>query len=454
MRELIVDNFAGAGGASVGIEMALGRAVDIAINHSAKAIETHAHNHPETLHLCEDVFDVDPVEVCAGRSVGLAWFSPDCKHFSKAKGGKPRDKKIRGLAWVAIKWAAAVRPRVIILENVEEFRKWGPLDKTGRPIKAREGETFERWCSQLEALGYVIDWRELSACDYGTPTTRKRFFLVARRDGQPIVWPDPTHGPGLEPYRTAAECIDWSLPCPSIFERKRPLVENTMRRIAMGIQRYVIEAAEPFIVKCNHQGSGFRGQDIKEPLRTVMASSRGHHALVTPMICGIDNKSNGAGSVWDGKAPLRTITTENRFTLTTAFLTKFYGTNTGQDVRQPMPTVTAGGNHIGEVRAFLIKYYGQGCGQGLHESMHTVTTKDRLGLVTVAGVDYQIVDIGLRMLQPHELAAAQGFPSSYEFLGTKTTKVAHIGNSVCPPIAAALVQVNCADMALEKGAVA
>ncbi len=267
--ELIVDNFAGAGGASLGIEAAVDRSVDIAINHDTRALDIHAINHPHTTHLLSDVWEVDPVEATKGRPVGLAWFSPDCRHFSKAKGGKPVEKRIRGLAWVAIKWAKAVRPRVIILENVEEFKTWGPLERDGRPVKARAGLTFRWWCSRLQALGYRLEHRELVAADYGVPTTRKRFFLIARCDGEPIVWPEPTHAPrdkaksaGLLPWRAAAECIDWSLPCPSIFTRRRPLAETTMRRIANGLRRYVIDAAEPFIVCCNHGGDGFRGQSL------------------------------------------------------------------------------------------------------------------------------------------------------------------------------------------------
>ena len=270
---LIVDNFAGGGGASPGIEAALGRPVDIAINHDPGAIAMHTVNHPQTLHYCESVWDVDPVKVCGGRSVALAWFSPDCKHFSKAKGGKPVEKKIRGLAWVVLRWAAKVRPRVIMLENVEEFQTWGPL-VNNRPCPARKGETFRRWIQQLKALGYQVEYRELRACDYGAPTIRKRLFVIARCDGEPIVWPAPMHGPGLKPYRTAAEIIDWSIPVKSIFGRKRPLAENTMRRIAKGIQRFVIEHPDPFIAPVDASpfitehanGSSQRNMPIDEPL--------------------------------------------------------------------------------------------------------------------------------------------------------------------------------------------
>ena len=254
VKEIIVDNFAGGGGASTGIEMATGYSVDIAINHDPDAIRMHMANHPSTKHYCESVWDVDPIKVCKGYPVGLAWFSPDCKHFSKAKGGKPKDKNIRGLAWVALRWAGKVKPRVIMLENVEEFKTWGPLNRRHRPIKAKQGTTYKKFLSQLKDLGYEIETRELVAADYGAPTTRKRFFLIARCDGKKIVWPEPTHAPRdsikvaageKEPYVSASDIIDWSIPCPSIFERKKPLAENTMRRIARGLQKYVFDNPDP-----------------------------------------------------------------------------------------------------------------------------------------------------------------------------------------------------------------
>ncbi|MFW5871271.1 MAG: DNA cytosine methyltransferase, partial [Verrucomicrobiota bacterium] len=249
--ELVIDNFAGGGGASTGIEAAIGRPVDYAINHDPMAMKCHQWNHPKTTHLIEDVFAVKPAKLCAGRPVGLAWFSPDCRHHSKAKGAAPkRDRKVRGLAWVAVKWADQVRPRIIVLENVEEFEDWGPLDKrTGKPDPKRKGQYFKAFCTRLRNLSYNLEYRELVAADYGAPTTRKRLFLIARSDGQPIVWPEQTHAKdpendmlchGLKPWRTAAECIDWTIPCPSIFERKRPLVENTLRRIARGIQKFLV----------------------------------------------------------------------------------------------------------------------------------------------------------------------------------------------------------------------
>src|SRR5262245_4479241 len=294
--ELIVDNFAGGGGASLGIEMALGRSPDIAINHDPEAISMHMANHPDSKHFCEDVWQVNPIKACAGRPVGLAWFSPDCKHFSKAKGRKPVSKKIRGLAWIVVKWAKAVAPRVIILENVEEFQDWGPLDDEGMPCPKRKGMTFQRWLDQLRNLGYRVEWRELRACDYSAPTIRKRLFIVARRDGQRIVWPEPTHmspkklgtdlfSSHLKPWRTAAECIDWSIPCPSIFDRKKQLAENTLRRVAAGLRRYVIESPEPFIISLTHHG-GDRVEPLDEPFRTVTGAKRGEKALVTPYLVG------------------------------------------------------------------------------------------------------------------------------------------------------------------------
>lgn len=672
MRGLIVDNFAGGGGASTGIEMAIGRSVDIAINHDPDAIAMHTINHPGTLHYCESVFDVDPVKATDGRPVDLVWFSPDCKHFSKAKGGKPVSREIRGLAWVAMRWAMRVRPRVIMLENVEEFKTWGPVIEcptTGKtmPCPDRKTETFKAFVAMLSTgvdadhpalqecadvlglvdtaklirgLGYKVEWRELRACDYGAPTIRKRLFLVARCDGQPIVWPKPTHGAPdsvaviagqLLPYRTAAECIDWSIPCPSIFERKRPLAENTLRRIAKGIQRFVIDAAKPFIVKCNHTSNQtkydcFRGQSLAdplqtitqtpgyavvnpiitplhstwfkcgacenvyqdkhedgcdcgeihnrreasrseiekvcendswnyngitpfitehanasnqrnmpadEPLRTVCAEVKGgHFAVVAPVIARQFGKSVGhpvtepSGSITAGGGgksqlvaaflakhfggnytgpgadigqPAHTVTTVDHHALCLAFMTKFrngsvgfplsepvhtitaggeqkrLGTaNTqavvtshlvklrgtckdGQPVTEPMPTITAGGNHAGEVRAFLLKYYGTNIGHPLQDPLQTVTTKHRFGLVMVHGEPYEIVDIGMRMLEPHELFAAQGFPADYVISVDqngkpipKAKQVARCGNAVPPPFAEALVRANLPELCADK----
>lgn len=445
--ELVVDNFAGGGGASSGIEAAIGRPVDFAINHDPEAIAVHQANHPETKHYLEDVWAVDPKEACGNRPVGLAWFSPDCTHFSRAKGSKPRDQGIRGLAWVVTRWAAAVSPRVIILENVEEFLTWGPLDDEGYPIKARAGETFKEWFAELTALGYTVELKSLVAADYGTPTTRKRLFIIARRDGKP-TWPDPTHGEGLEPWRPAAEVIDWSWPAPSIFERKRPLAEATLKRIAAGIRRYVVEASDPFIIPLTHQGDS-RVHGIREPLRTVTGAHRGELALVCPVV--LKHYTGMVGHRVD--QTLGAVTGRDHHALAAAFLTKFYGTSVGSSVDQPLPTVTAnnkGGGHLAEVRAFLLKYYGNGSpAQDAKGPLHTVTSKARFGLIMVRGEKYQIVDIGMRMLQPHELFAAQGFRRDYEirpeFNGKPLTKTAQIrlaGNSVCPPVAEAIVRAN------------
>lgn len=499
MRELIVDNFAGGGGASAGIEMALGRSVDIAINHDPAAIAMHKANHPGTRHYCESVWDIDPREACGGKPVGLAWFSPDCKHFSKAKGGKPVDKNIRGLAWVAVRWAATVRPRVIILENVEEFKTWGPVID-GQPDITRRGRTFNSFVNALRRHGYAVDWRELRACDYGAPTIRKRFFLIARCEGQPITWPEPTHGDPkcpavqaghLKPWVPAAAIIDWSLPCPSIFERRRPLADATLRRIARGIMRFVVENPEPFIVKANHGGSDFQGQSIHDPMQTL--TSKTGYGLVSPILTQYHGeKTPGEVRGQPVNAPIQTIDAANRYGLVAAFLTKYYGgyytgagsdlteplhtvtandhhalitshivklkgTNIGQQMTMPLQTVTAGGNHFGEVRAFLIKYYGQGFGQSVMEPLHTVTSKDTFGLVTVKGERYAIADIGLRMLEPRELFNAQGFPGDYiihkDAYGReypKYAQVARCGNAVPPPLAEALVRANMPELRMRE----
>jgi DNA (cytosine-5)-methyltransferase 1 len=518
-HELVIDLFAGGGGASCGIEQALGRHVDIAVNHDPEAVSLHQANHPQTQHFVSDVFEVDPVAVCDGRPVGMLWASPDCKHFSKAKGGKPVSKKIRGLAWVVVKWAKLAQPRIIHLENVEEFQTWGPLLPNGRVCPDRKGRTFRTWKRALERLGYVVEHRELRACDYGAPTIRKRLFLTARRDGLPIVWPQPTHGPGLKPYRTAAECIDWSIPCPSIFERERPLVEATLRRIAHGLKRFVIDAATPFIVPVTHQGDN-RVHAIDEPLRTVTSAKRGELALAAPTLIqtGYGERDGQAprvpglhkplGTAVDGQKhalvaaflakhygdtgqrpgsamqepvstittsdhnalvaanivrnfhgekpsdavdePLRTVTTQaNKHALITSHLAKLRGTSNSASTAEPLATVSAGGTHHAEVRALLVKYYGTDQDPHLDEPLHTVTTKDRFGLVTVHGEDYLIADIGMRMLQPRELYRAQGFPESYAIdrgadgrVLSNAAQVRMCGNSVCPPLARAIVAAN------------
>ncbi|WP_430470035.1 DNA cytosine methyltransferase [Thalassospira lucentensis] len=634
--EIVVDNFAGGGGASTGIEMALGRPVNIAINHDANAVIMHQANHPHTKHLCEDVFAVDPVAVCKGRRVGLAWFSPDCTHHSKAKGGKPRSKKIRGLAWVVVDWAKKVRPRVIMLENVEEFADWGPLTEDGQPCKARKGEIFNQWVGELKQLGYQVEYRVLRACDYGTPTIRKRLFVIARCDGNPIVWPAPTHGkPGsaevkakqLKPWPVAADIIDWSLPCPSIFmdpldakklRLKRPLAENTMKRIARGLQKFVFDAKKPFVVTVNHSGDYFRGQGIDEPFKTITAARDGH-GLVQPFIQHIQHSSKENGTMpaneplrtvtatpkgggmavvsarmepaekelphyhceecgetfqdphstgiatlapaecprcgeeehltaafmaqhnntsadrravtdpvstvtntgsqqavvaahvtkfrngatgHDMNTPLATVTSGGKMTrpgganplgvvavhldrqfgasngadakdpvgtttaggdgktaLCTSHLIKLRGTSKhGQPVTEPAPTVTAGGTHTGEVRAFLMKYYGSGGqDQSCKDPLGTVTSKERFGLVTIKGEQYEIVDIGMRMLTPRELYAANGFPADYKigddperdgFKFSKSQMVAKCGNAVPPPMSYALARANVPQTAL------
>jgi DNA (cytosine-5)-methyltransferase 1 len=446
VKELIVDSFAGGGGASTGIEWALGRSPDIAINHSPEAIAMHALNHPATRHYCEDVWQVDPHEATAGRPVGLAWFSPDCTHFSKAKGGKPRSKKIRGLAWVVYRWAKAVRPRVIMLENVEEFADWGPLLDDGRPCPIRRGLTFRRWWRQLENLGYELDARELRACDYGAPTSRKRLFIIARCDGQPIRWPEPTHGPGLQPYRTAAECIDFALPCPSIFGRKKALAEATLRRIAHGVMRYVVNARQPFLVmSLDHQSSGPTGglAGAADPVTTITAKAR--HCLVSPTLATLrgtsDSHISASASAVD--APLRTVSAGGtHHALVAAFLAKHYGGVVGQPLDKAIGTIT-GRDHHSLVQAFLVAYYGnERDGRPLDEPMGTIVSRDRFGLVTVHGEPHYIADIGMRMLQPPELFKAQGFPNDVKLIGTKTSQVELCGNSVSPPLAAALVRAN------------
>lgn len=509
LKEIVIDNFAGGGGASVGIEMATGHSVYAAINHDPEAVRMHMANHPHTKHYCESVWDVDPLEVCNGKPVGLAWFSPDCKHFSKAKGGKPKDKTIRGLAWVALRWAGLVRPRVIMLENVEEFKTWGPLNRSHRPIKNKKGFTFRKFVQQFEKLGYEVECKELIAADYGTPTMRKRFFLVARCDGQPIVWPEPTHGPRdsasvkngiIKPYVGAHTQIDFSLPAPSIFDSakeikekyglcaKRPLAEKTMQRIARGLQRFVINNQEPFIVQVNHTGSdwhycksavdplpvvtakhGFgivaptliqyhsetakgevRGQDLTDPIMTVDSSNR--YGLVTAFIQKyFDGGYKGAGA--NLVNPLPTITTVDHNSICTAYITQFNRNMVGNKMSAPINTITAGDGHYGEVRAFLIKYYGQGTGQDIRAPLDTITANDRFGLVTIHGIDYAIVDIGLRMLEPKELYGCQGFPVDYiidrDIDGIpikRAEQVKRCGNSVCPPLAQALVKANLPEM--------
>lgn len=595
--ELIVDNFAGGGGASTGLERAFGRPVDIAINHDLEALAMHAANHPHTTHYCESVFDVDPVEITGNRPVGLVWLSPDCKHFSKAKGGKPVSKKIRGLAWVALRWCLKTSPRAFMLENVEEFMTWADVIEISPgkwiPDPAKKGETFDAFIGMLTTgvrrdhpalaeacevlgipldgpdadrlaagLGYNVEYRVLRACDYGTPTIRKRLFVVGRRDHLPIVWPTPTHGDPksaavragkLLPWRTAADCIDWSIPCPSIFERDRPLKDATLRRIARGIMKFVVNSNDPFIVKFSQNSTG---QTLDEPVHTVMAgaprfgvvvptvmhithqgddctrpadaplatittaqrdeqalvaatliqtgygerlgqaprvpgldkplgtivagaakhaavtaflakhyggvtgtcvdvptgtvTTSDHHAVVTAQLVGCGGRA-GQSRPRDAGEPCATITSKADTAVAVSHLVKLRGTcRDGARVDEPLHTVSAGGMHHAEVRAFLIKYYGnEKDGVDLRDPLHTVPTHDRFGLVTIHGEDYAIVDIGMRMLTPRELARAQGFPDNYVLDPvvngkplSKSAQVRMIGNSVCPDVATALIRAN------------
>lgn len=495
MTGLVVDNFAGGGGASTGIEMAIGRSVDIAINHDPDAIAMHRVNHPATQHYCEDVWQVDPVAACAGVPVALAWFSPDCTHFSRAKGGKPVDKNIRGLAWVTVKWAALVRPAVIMLENVPEIRTWGPLGSDGKPIKARAGETFDGFVKALttgipqthpafaemcdalgiatdselaqkisRGLGYNLDYKVLKSCDYGAPTTRTRFYMIARSDGRPIVWAEPTYAPrdsadvkaGRKlPYHTAAECIDWSIPCQSIFGRKKPLAENTMRRIARGIQKFVVENPEPFIVPIGYgerDGQAPRVNSIDRPLGTVVTG--GKHYLVAPTL--IQYHSETAKDEVRGQEldkPIMTVDTSPRYALSAAYIMTMRNHMDGQPADEPLTTISCSGAHHAEVQAFLVKYFSNGVAKPVDEPLDTVTTKDRFALVTIHGEQYIITDIKMRMLQPRELFNAQGFPRNYVIdhdadghLYGKSKQVARCGNAVTPPVPAALVRANLPEM--------
>lgn len=462
MRELFVDNFAGGGGASNGIEVAIGRSVDIAINHDPAAIAMHKANHPDTKHYCEDVWEVDPEDACAGQPVALAWFSPDCKHFSRAKGGKPLDNNIRGLAWVSIKWALKVRPRVIMLENVPEIQTWGPLGQDNKPIKSRSGETFDGFISILscglpkyhpafkeccealgidinseeadtlsKGLGYHVEFKEMTSCDFGAPTSRTRFYMVARCDGEPIVWPTATHGErgsydvdlGIKaPHRSIAECIDWMNPGTSIFDRDKPLCDKTIQRIAKGFKKFILDEPDPYVVDNKYlpyliqyhsevRDGEVRGQKVTDPIMTLDTSNR--YALIMPYI----------------------VTMRNNMV--------------GQDIREPLSTVTSGGNHHMAVYAYLIKYYGSIQACSVAEPLDTITTKDRFALVTVQEEDYAVADIFMRFLTPRELFNATGFPEDYIIdrdcdgnAYTRAKQIARCGNAVTPPVATALVRAN------------
>jgi DNA (cytosine-5)-methyltransferase 1 len=429
-NEIVVDLFAGGGGASTGIEQAIGRAVDVAINHDPEAISLHTANHPQTQHFCSDVFEVNPVAATGGRPVGLLWASPDCKHFSKAKGGKPVSKKIRSLAWVVVKWAKAVRPRMIFLENVEEFQTWGPLTTDNLPCPLRKGDTFRLWKRSLEKLGYVVEHRELRACDYGTPTIRKRLFLVARRDGQPIVWPEPTHGaPGslavkakkLKPWRTAAECIDWSIPAPSIFERKKPLAEATCRRIAKGIMRYVVEAKEPFIVNVANSKTTGRGPNTwtgDEPLRTI--TSAPGFALVSPTLIqtGYGERDGQAPRALDIGKPLGTLVGTQKHALVSAFLAKHYTGVVGSDLADPLGTITCSDHHSLVTANLIHMGHGEGAGGGKRFRHGIRDVGQPLNTITASGVTAAIVtsnliklrgdNVGSGMDEPLHTVSAQG----------------------------------------------
>jgi len=425
LDEIIADNFAGGGGASTGIELAAGRPVDIAINHDPDAILMHRTNHPYTTHYQASVWDVDPVEVCRGRPVGLAWFSPDCKHFSKAKGGKPVSRNIRGLAWIVLRWAGTVRPRVIILENVEEFQTWGPV-RRGHPVKSKSGQTFRRWTEQLRALGYALEWRELVAADYGAPTTRKRFFLIARCDGRPVVWPEPTHAPAdspevkagtKKPWRSAAEIIDWSLPCPSIFASReeikaqygitaiRPLAGNTLRRVARGIDKFVIRAAEPFVIAIGQTGGGDRCRGISEPTHTQV--SKAEECVVGPVMIQYHTERHERVRGQSVTEPVMTIDASNRYGLTAATLTKYYSGDSSQDAADPLHTVTTR-DREGLTVASLSKFYGGIVGAPVSDPLPTVTAVDHNALQTAHMIKLKGGDLGGDVREPVQTITAGG----------------------------------------------
>lgn len=478
-RPLIIDSFAGGGGASEGIRAALGRDPDYAMNHSREALAMHRINHPDTHHIEEDVWNVDARSLCAGRPVGLLWMSPDCKHFSKAKGGKPREKAIRGLAWVGVRWIKSLparqRPRIVFLENVEEFQDWGPLLDDGRPCPVHRGATFRSFVEAFEAMGYVVEWRELRACDYGAPTIRKRLFLIARRDGKPIVWPAPTHGgptnPAvvaglLKPWRTAAEIIDWSLPCPSIFETSaeikakhgiranRPLADATMARIAKGTKRYVLDAAKPFLVSVNHGDSrGRREYSIADPANT-MTASRGE-ALVTPFVTKFnrgatghsvdeplhtitshasDTHGGGAAPLGvvapillgcggraaqseprSGDTPLGTQTAKPDLCVVTPFLVPRYGERPGQDPRtrsleEPFPVVVPTANEGSLAAIHMTRQFGASVGSDLEEPVGTITAggAGKAGVVAAFLAQHNLGVVGHDAREPVSTISMKG----------------------------------------------
>ena len=478
MRDLIIDAFAGGGGASVGIEMALGRHVDIAINHDEQAIRMHRTNHPQTLHLTEDIFKVDLEKYVAGQHVALMWASPDCTSHSKAKGGQPRKQGLRILPWSVYKHAKKILPDVIIMENVEEIQQWGPLDENGKPIPERKGEEYRKFISSMCSLGYDFDSRELVAADYGAPTTRKRWYAIFRRDGKPIVWPEPTHSKtgtdGKKKWVPVSSVLNFSDLGNSIFGRKRPLAENTMRRTARGLEKFVFNNPEPFIIQVNHSGDNFRGQSIHEPMPTITQkhgfgvitpyimqigqtgftddrnrsmneplstiATKNEHCMIAPLLIQYHSETTKKGVRGQAvKDPLQTIDTSNRYGLVIAFLEKFYKSGTGQSLAEPIHTITTSPGHFGQVSVlavdwkelqaagideetaqkatyvsqFIMEYYGCGIGQSLNDPLHTIVTKDRFALITILGNEYAILDIFLRMLTPEELKLAQGFPPDY-----------------------------------------
>ena len=498
-NEMIVDLFAGGGGASQGIFQATGRHPDLAVNHDTDAIAVHLRNHPDAEHRCESVWKVEPVEACAGRPVGLLWASPDCRHFSRAAGGRPKWKKVRSLPGVVLTWAKRVRPRMIVVENVREMMGWGPLLEDGTPCPKRVGLSFNIWVGRLRGLGYKVEWKELCAADYGAPTIRTRLFIVASREGHAISWPRHTHAKHSSmferPWRTAAECIDWSIPGRSIFDRPRPLKDATLRRIAEGMMRYVINADNPYIVPFI-AGCGGRaaqspprsagsplgtittkadqilvvphiselygtatGRPVEHPLSSVTAQG-GHQALVAAHLAPITHQGKNRGSSLHQPVPTLTCANRGEQALISAFIAQHNGGVIGRPATDPLSTITtqATQQQIVEaemsaddlagaerVAAFLIKYYGSG---GQHQAanmpLHTATTLARFAVVTVHGVPRPITDIRMRMLTPYELARAQGFPADYDLTDggrlNKTGQVRLIGNSVCPDMAEAVVR--------------
>lgn len=470
-HELAVDLFAGGGGASAGIERGLGRPVDVAVNHDPEAVAMHEINHPHTAHYCESVFKVSCAQVTGNRPVGLLWASPDCTHHSRASGRRKKSSQRRGLAWVVVKWARRCRPRVIALENVEEFADWGPVTPEGKPCPVRRGDTFRMWVKQLERCGYKVEWRRLRACDYGAPTIRKRLFVIARCDGQPIVWPEPTHAapdaPAVIkgrklPYRSAAECIDWQRPVPSIFNRKKPLVPNTMQRIACGVQRYVLDIPDPFLVPRNHGGAANDSGSLMAPYFIARYGERqGQDPRTRPVT-----------------VPMPTVVnTANGASLVAAFMEQANTGVIGHSMHEPVSTIVGKGStqrlvyasllareqarhgirldsNAELVAALLAPYYGSGSGKTGRDARApapAITTRDRLQLITVRidGSSYVLTDIGMRMLTPRELFTAQGFDPSYVIDrrpdGTPITRTAQVrmcGNSVPPCWPEALVRAN------------